>query len=109
MRSLQLCIVSKIALCLNLHTKEFYTVCNEVRAAAIPGRAAPAAPWFARGVRGAVVQNRSPPAAAAVVPDLRCAASTLRPIRHRCTSSGPSTRCCIRTSAYQAASGVSRV
>ena len=31
------------------------------------------------------------------------------PIRHRCTSSGPSTMCCIRTSAYQVASGVSRV
>ena len=39
MRSLQLCIVSKIALCLNLHPTEFYRMCNERRTAGIPGRA----------------------------------------------------------------------
>ena len=56
-----------------------------------------------------VHQNRSPPAAAAVVPSRSNALTTLRPTIQRCTSSGPSTRRCWRTSAYHAASGVSRV
>ena len=56
-----------------------------------------------------VHQKRSPPAAAAVVPSRSNALTTLRPTIQRCTSSGPSTRRCWRTSAYHAASGVSSV
>ena len=62
-----------------------------------------------RALVAEVHQNRSPPAAAAVVPSRSKDLTTLRPIIQRCTSSGPSTRRCWRTSAYQAASGVSSV
>src|SRR5882762_11181786 len=51
--------------------------------------------------------SKSPPAAKAVVPCSRNALMTLRPTRHLCTSSGPSTSRCDRTCVYHSASTVS--
>src|SRR5258708_35027606 len=52
-------------------------------------------------------QSKSPPAAIAVVPCSRNALITLRPTRHLCTSSGPSTSRCERTWVDHFASGAS--